>query len=216
MIEPQSEATRMTKAVVFDLGKVLLEFDYRIALQKMALRCKLPLPAIIHFVMHDPLLLRYETGLLTSDQFYREICTVTGFAGSRDEFAELFGDIFAPIEPMIQLHAALRQHGLATYIFSNTNEMAISHIRKRFAFFGGFDGYVYSYEHRVMKPAAGLYEVVERVAGRHGREILYLDDRPENVAAGAARGWQVILHTTPEISQAEVAKLGLLDHAVAG
>ena len=204
----------MTKAVVFDLGKVLLDFDYGIALRKIAQRCKLPLPELIHFVMHDPLLRRYETGLLTSEQFYREICAVTGFAGSRDEFAALFGDIFTPIEPMIHLHAALRLRGLATYIFSNTNEMTISHIRRSFAFFGGFDGYVYSYEHQVMKPAAGLYEVVERLAGRHGREILYLDDRPENVAAGAARGWQVILHTTPENSQAEVAKLGLLDHAV--
>jgi HAD superfamily hydrolase (TIGR01509 family) len=206
----------MTKAVVFDLGKVLLEFDYRIALRKITLRCRLALPELIHFVTHDPLLLRYETGLLTSEQFYNEICAVAGFEGSHDEFADLFGDIFSPIEPMIQLHAALRQRGLATYIFSNTNEMAISHIRKRYAFFGGFDGYVYSYEHQVMKPAAGLYEVVERLSGRSGREILYLDDRPENVAAGAARGWQAILHTTPENSQAEVARLGLLDLAVLG
>jgi FMN phosphatase YigB (HAD superfamily) len=213
VVEPQSEARRMTKAVVFDLGKVLLDFDYRIALRKIAQRCKLALPDLIHFIAHDPLLLQYETGLLTSDQFYREICVVAGFAGSRDEFAESFGDIFTPIEPMIGLHAALRQRGLATYVFSNTNEMAISHIRKRFTFFGGFDGYVYSYEHQVMKPEARLYEVVERLAGRQGREILYLDDRPENVAAGAARGWQAILHTTPEHSQAEVAKLGLLDHA---
>ncbi len=206
----------MTKAVVFDLGKVLLEFDYRIALRKIALRCKLPLLDIIQFITHDPLLLRYETGLVTSEQFYREICAITGFDGSREEFGELFGDIFTPIEPMIRLHGALRQRGFATYIFSNTNEMAIRHIRKRFAFFGGFDGYVYSYEHQVMKPAAGLYEVVERLAGRRGSEILYIDDRPENVAAGAARGWQVIHHTAPETSQAEVAKLGLLDHAVTG
>jgi glucose-1-phosphatase len=204
----------MTKAVVFDLGKVLLEFDYRIALRKIALRCRLALPELIHFVTHDPLLLRYETGLLTSEQFYKEICAVAGFEGSREEFSDLFGDIFSPIEPMIRLHAAVRKRGLATYIFSNTNEMAIRHIRERYQFFGGFDGYVYSYEHRVMKPAAGLYEVVERLSGRRGREILYLDDRPENVAAGAIRGWQTILHTTPENSQAEVAGLGLLDHAV--
>ena len=204
----------MTEAVVFDLGKVLLEFDYRIALRKIILRCRLALPELIQFVTHDPLLLRYETGLLTSEQFYREICAVAGFAGSRDEFADMFGDIFSPIEPMIRLHAALRERGLATYIFSNTNEMAISHIQKRYPFFGGFNGYIYSYEHQVMKPAAGLYEVVERLSGRRGGEIVYLDDRPENVAAGAARGWRAILHTTPENSQAEVARLGLLDHAL--
>jgi HAD superfamily hydrolase (TIGR01509 family) len=203
----------MIKAVVFDLGKVLLDFDYTIAIRRIARRCTIALPEILHFITHDPLLLRYETGLLTTDQFYRQIGAVTGFAGDREEFATLFGDIFAPIEPMIQLHAALRQRGFATYIFSNTNELAIEHIRQSFAFFRLFDGYVLSYEHRVMKPEAGLYEAFERQSGRHGGEILYLDDRPENVAAGAARGWQVILHESPEESRTKVVKLGLLDHA---
>jgi hypothetical protein len=39
-----------------------------------------------------------------------------------------------------------------------------------------------------------------------------LDDRPENIAAGAARGWQVILHETSEQSRAAVQKVGLLNH----
>jgi FMN phosphatase YigB (HAD superfamily) len=40
--------------------------------------------------------------------------------------------------------------------------------------------------------------------------LLYIDDRLENVAAGAARGWQTVLHETPEKTRAAVAKLGLL------
>jgi HAD superfamily hydrolase (TIGR01509 family) len=63
-----------------------------------------------------------------------------------------------------------------------------------------------------MKPDAKLYEVVERKSGRRSADLLYLDDRPENVVAGAARGWQVILHETPEKSLAAVRKLGLLNH----
>ncbi len=61
-----------------------------------------------------------------------------------------------------------------------------------------------------MKPDMKLYEVVERQADRRHQEILYVDDRPENVAAGAARGWQVILQETPEKTFAAVEKLGLL------
>ena len=113
---------------------------------------------------------------------------------------------------MVQLQAALRQRGMPAYIFSNTNELAAEHIRRNFPFYANFDGYILSYEHGVMKPDAGLYEVVERESGRREAEILYLDDRPENVAAGAARGWQVILHETPEKSRAAVQKLGLLNH----
>ena len=111
---------------------------------------------------------------------------------------------------MVELQAALRQRGLPTYIFSNTNDLAIAHIRRNFPFYGNFDGYILSYEHGVMKPEAGLYEVVERKCGRRGAEILYLDDRPENIAAGAARGWQVILQETPEKTLAAVEGMGLL------
>jgi HAD superfamily hydrolase (TIGR01509 family) len=111
---------------------------------------------------------------------------------------------------MIELHAALRSKGIPTFIFSNTNELAVAHIRRAFPFFAGFDGYVFSYEHGAMKPQPRLYEVVEEMTGRREKEILYLDDRAENVAAGAARGWHAVLQETPEQSWAALKSAGLL------
>jgi 2-haloacid dehalogenase len=63
-----------------------------------------------------------------------------------------------------------------------------------------------------MKPEAKIYEALEKMSGCRGPEVLYLDDRPENVEAGAARGWQVILQETPEKTRAAIEKLGLLNH----
>ena len=114
---------------------------------------------------------------------------------------------------MVELQAELRRRGLTTYAFSNTNELAAEHIRRSFPFYSNFDGHILSYQHGVMKPGARLYEVVERESGRRGAEILYLDDRPENIAAGAQRGWQAILQESPEKSRAAIQKLGLLNHA---
>ena len=57
-----------------------------------------------------------------------------------------------------------------------------------------------------MKPQAKLYEVVERMTKRRREQMLYIDDRPENIAAGAARGWQTILQETPEKTLAAVEK----------
>jgi HAD superfamily hydrolase (TIGR01509 family) len=113
---------------------------------------------------------------------------------------------------MVQLQSELRRHGLPTYIFSNTNELAIRFIRRNFPFFRNFDGYILSYEHGAMKPDAKLYEVVEERSRCRGAEILYLDDRPENIEAGAARGWQVILQESPEKSREAVQKMGILNH----
>jgi HAD superfamily hydrolase (TIGR01509 family) len=114
------------------------------------------------------------------------------------------------MEQMVQLHAELRRSGWRTFIFSNTNDLAIGHIRRRFPFFAEFDGYVLSYQAGAMKPDARIYESVERMTGCCGAKVLYLDDRPENIAAGAVRGWQVILQETPEKSRAEMQRLGLL------
>lgn len=203
----------MVKAVVFDLGKVLVDFDYRIAARRIAARSRMTAEELGAYMMKSPLFVDYETGLLTSQRFFEQIRAATGFAGGFEEFGDFFADIFAPIEPMVSLHAQLRGAGLPTYIFSNTNELAVRHIRQAFPFFSNFDGYVLSYEHGSMKPDAKLYEVVERHSGHRGPDLLYLDDRPENIAGGAARGWHSILHETPERTEKAIRELGLLNHA---
>jgi HAD superfamily hydrolase (TIGR01509 family) len=200
------------RAVVFDLGKVLVDFDYGIAVCRLAARAKMSAEEFTDYIIHAPLMPQYETGLLTSEEFYARICTASGFCGSLDEFGSLFADIFSPIEPMIELHAALRRRGLPTYVFSNTNDLAVRHIRRNFPFFATFTDYIFSYEHRAMKPDPRLYQVLEARSGFRGPELLYLDDRPENVEAAAARGWRVILHETPADSRAAIEQLGLLNH----
>jgi 2-haloacid dehalogenase len=201
----------LPKVIVFDLGKVLVDFDYGIAARRVAGRGKISPEQFRDFINSSPLFIQYETGSITSEQFYREVVAATGFAGDFAEFARCFADIFVAIPPMVDLHAALRRRGLPAYIFSNTNELAVVHIRQSFPFFSNFAGYILSYEHGAMKPDAPLYEVVERQCGHRQADILYLDDRPENIAAGAARGWQVILQETPEKTKAMIEKLGLLN-----
>ena len=201
---------RVPRVVVFDLGKVLVEFDYSIAARGIAARGTSDPVAVQKFLDHSPLLFRYETGLMTKQEFFNEVRAGTGFKGDIEEFGRIFGDIFEPIPAMVELHAALRARRVPTFIFSNTNEIAVAHIRNSFPFFSNFEDYILSYQHGAMKPQARLYEVVEEKTRRAGEDILYLDDRPENLAAGAARGWQVVLQETPEQSWAAVKGSGLL------
>jgi 2-haloacid dehalogenase len=201
--------TNTPRAVVFDLGKVLLDFDYGIAARKLISNGKLKLTELARlFSSPADVLLRYETGLMTTPEFYSQICALTGYARSLEEFSSCFGDIFTPIPEMVGAHSAIRSRGIPTYIFSNTNELAIEHIRREYPFFENFDGYILSYEHRAMKPDQALYEVVERVSGLGGSDILYIDDRPENIDTGKARGWQVILQENPAKTLAQLRKFG--------
>jgi FMN phosphatase YigB (HAD superfamily) len=200
----------LPKTVVFDLGKVLLDFDYSLAAQKIALHSDRDAGFVQDFIDHSPLLFRYETGLIGKELFFEEIRNATGFRGDFEAFSDAFCDIFTPIEPMIALHGCLRTRGIETHIFSNTNDLAVGHIRNKFPFFNTFTSYVFSYKHGAMKPQASLYEVVERQTGRRAEDILYIDDRAENVAAGAARGWQTILQERPEKTCQRCMDVGLL------
>ena len=198
------------RAVVFDLGKVLVDFDYGITVRAIQSRCAVEPAELQRIIDQSPLLFRYETGELTTAQFHAEVQAASGYRGGLEEFCALFGDIFTPIAPMVELHATLRARGVPLFVFSNTNELAVRHIRERFPFFSQFDGYILSYEHGTMKPDARLYEVVERVTGRRRGELLYVDDRPENIATAQARGWRAVLHESAENTTTAVQHGGLI------
>jgi FMN phosphatase YigB (HAD superfamily) len=197
---------KASSAVVFDLGKVLVDFDYGIAAKKLAARSARPPAEIQSFIDQTPLLLDYESGRVTRQEFFERVRAATGFRGAIKEFGGFFADIFTPIPTMIELHAELRRRKIPAYIFSNTNDLAIEHVRRKFPFFRDFDGYIFSHEVGAMKPQPKIYDAMEKMSGRRGKDLIYIDDRLENVEAGSARGWRTILHETPEKTRAALEK----------
>lgn len=195
------------QAVVFDLGKVLLHFDYRRAGAALVPHCAVTQEEVTAVMNQSKLLYQYETGLITTAQFFAEVKRAAQYRHGLEHFEPLFADIFAPIPEMIALQLRLRDRGIPTYIFSNTNEMAVRHIRATYPFFSGFTGYIYSYEHQSMKPDPAIYEVVEKTSGLRGPDLLYIDDRPENIAHGNERAWQTILHHDPAVTIPKVEQL---------
>ena len=195
-----------SQVIVFDLGKVLVDFDYSIAARKVAARSKISLLNLAAFLSSSPLLVQYESGAVNRRQFFEQIRDAIGFQGDLAEFGGYFADIFTEIPQMTVLQAELRGRGFKTYIFSNTNDLAIEHVERNFPFFQNFDGYIYSCEVGAMKPDAKIYDAMEKLCGRSGAEIVYLDDRLENVQAGLARGWKALVHETPEKTRALLEK----------
>jgi 2-haloacid dehalogenase len=200
----------LPRVIVFDLGKVLLDFDYGRMAERMSSRSGVSREALHALIDQSPLLHDLESGRISSQAFFQAIQEKAGYLGDFGRFTREFGDIFDPIQEMIDLHRKLATAGFPTCIFSNTNDLAISHIRERYPFFNGFTNYVLSYEHGCMKPQARLYEVVEEVTQAKGVDILYIDDRIENIEAGAARGWQTILQINPQATIERVRAIGCL------
>ena len=173
----------MKPILIFDLGKVLVDFDYTLAAEKIGARSVNPPEFHQFFDNLTPVLVQYETGLITRQEFFDEVREAVGFQGS----------------PM----------GYRTYIFSNTNDLAIEHVRQDFPFFADFDGHILSYEVKAMKPNPAIYEAMEAMCGAKGDQLVYIDDRAENIAGGAARGWRTVLHETPEKTRAALHQWGI-------
>src|SRR5688572_13841904 len=99
---------KIPETVVFDLGKVLVDFDYGDAAKRIASRCDGRQCDIRALIDQSPLLIRFETGHISTEEFYSEIRDASGFLGDVAEFGPLFGDIFRPIESMVAFNEALR------------------------------------------------------------------------------------------------------------
>lgn len=200
----------MIGAVAFDIGKVLLDFDYTILTRRMALQSEWDEAKLDAYLNQSPFLAKYESGLLSSTEFYKLIRNETGFMGAEADFAALFGDIFTPISQMIDIHKQIASSGVPTYTFSNTNEMAVRNISKNYDFWLLFNGHILSHEVGALKPKPEIYEALEDIAGLSGEAIAYVDDLHVNCAAGGKRGWKVCCHKDANSSREFFRELGLL------
>ncbi len=199
----------MIRAVAFDIGKVLLDFDYGILVRKMAPRSRLDVPALEQLLDQSPLLAKYESGQMNCDEFFLVVGQETGYDGTQEEFAALFENIFTPIKEVIAMHEQIASRGLPTCTFSNTNAMAVRHISQTYDFWPRFSNHILSHKVGALKPNPKIYGALESVAGCAVSEIAYLDDRAENVAAGKSRGWQAVHFEDPAQARTAFGELGL-------
>lgn len=199
----------MIRAVAFDIGKVLLDFDYGILVSKMALRSSLDVPELKQLLDQSPLLAKYESGQINCEEFFLAVRQETSYDGTQEEFAALFENIFTPIKEVIEMHEQIAASGLPTYTFSNTNAMAVRHISRTYNFWLRFSSHILSHEVGALKPDPKIYRALESVVGCKVNEIGYLDDRAENVAEGISRGWQAVRFVDPTQVRNAFLELGL-------
>lgn len=180
----------MIRALVCDLGNVLLHFDHRLIVHRLAGnmptgRMDAEFEQRFWPTVHD-----FERGRIDTDTFLTDAAALLGSdrAVTKEEFRLLWADIFWPNEELIALLAALRSH-IALVLLSNTNPLHIQFASHRFpALFSLFDAAVYSYEAGTVKPDPAIYQTALARAGVAPEHTLYFDDIAAYVDAAAALG----------------------------
>ena len=93
----------MTRAVFFDLGKVLVDFDWEVVCRDATAWCSTDPMRMIRWIATSPETQAYECGRISSRQFFEKAQAALGFRGRFEEFAELWSDIFTEIPETVAL-----------------------------------------------------------------------------------------------------------------
>lgn len=191
------------KVLYFDIGMVLVEFSHEIMCRQMAEVAGISTDAVRDALFGSQenvtAIVRYESGKITTDEFFDHFCQITGAAPDRKRLADAVCDIFQPIEPMFELVRSLAEAGNRLALLSNTNPLQWEFLSDgRFPVLAvgdpvsAFDWAIVSYEVGVMKPEAGIYETAARRAGASPPEVFFTDDRLENVNGALAAGLDAV------------------------
>ena len=199
---------QVIKAVIFDLGNVLIAVDETRALDRMATRAGKTRRELEGYVMLTPFVNQLARGELSSEQFFEIMRRDTGFDGDFAEFARIWSDIFTPIEPMIAL--ARRLKGRVTrLILSNTNAIHMDYVLGKFPIVREVEGLVLSHEVGLLKPDLRIYELTLQRFGLRAERAVFIDDIPTNVEGARAAGLHGIHYQNPDQARLELTKLGV-------
>ncbi|WP_419194664.1 HAD-IA family hydrolase [Novipirellula herctigrandis] len=183
--------------VYFDLGNILVTFDHQIAITNVASRFGLPADRVEQTLYHSGIQERFEHGHVTGEEFAMFLRSEFGLTESEMPTADVLdacSDMFAPIESMWEPFSRVRDSGIAFGVLSNTCHAHWDWIGKQTWQIAkvSWEIRVLSCEVGSMKPHHGIYEEAEKAAKVPVSSILFLDDKPENVAAAIARGWNAV------------------------
>ena len=198
------------KFIYFDLGKVLLDFDIWQMYRQMAGVAGLDPAKVREVVFEHKLQGEYETGRISSREFYETFCRQTGTRPDYQSLATAASDIFTLNLSMLPVVAQLAETGAGLGILSNTCENHWEHCRRRFRIVAeGFSVYALSYRIGAAKPQQAIYRAAAELAGHPADEIFFVDDMAEHVAGARAAGFDAVQYTsTPELV-AELRKRGM-------
>ncbi|MCX8509355.1 MAG: HAD-IA family hydrolase [Rhodobacteraceae bacterium] len=197
------------QAVIFDIGNVLVgwqpEAFYDGVIGPEA-RARLFADVDLHGMNDD-----IDRGALFRETIYDWADRHPAWRAEIRLWHDRWTDIASPlITHSIHLQRSLRAKGVPVFALTNFGRYSFAFAEPLYPFLSDFDRRYISGHMGVIKPAPRIYEMVEEDCGLPPGALLFTDDRADNIAAAAARGWQTHHFTGPEGFAARLVAEGLL------
>lgn len=200
------------KAIIFDLGGVLLDIDFRLTEKAFTDLCVSDFSAFFNQFHSNSLFKKLETGI-DEDLFYDAFRSETGLALSDEQIRDAWNALLLDfrLESLAVLPQLKKKYQL--YLLSNTNEIHLQEFQHRYTlmqqeqeFDALFDAAYYSHRIGHRKPNASAFEFVINAHKLNPAETIFIDDSINNIEAAQQLGLQTI-HLLPGM---RVETLGLM------
>ncbi|MBH5321059.1 HAD family hydrolase [Aurantiacibacter sediminis] len=198
-------------AVVWDVGRVLIQWDLRCLFGKM-----IDDPEELEWFVSNVVTERWhhqqDEGRSLSEMVPERIAQYPQYAEHIRAYATRFNETIPGHVPgthdlVVRLHArGVRQFGLTNFgddfwpLFRPTEEV-----------FDVFEDVVVSGTEKVAKPDPAIYALAETRFGLPPSALFFIDDKAENIAAAKARGWHGHVFEDAAKLEADLTSRGLLD-----
>jgi putative hydrolase of the HAD superfamily len=183
---------RKYSAIVFDLGNVLIPFNYNIALNNLNKIEKGLGDKFIEFYKSNYDFHRdFERGKIPEADFISRMLEITDHKIDIETFCRYYADIFTLNKDVISLLPKLKKN-YKLFLLSNTDSIHKKYGWDKYDFLKYFDSLILSFKVGSVKPEEKIYRTVEKVSGFSSEEHFFIDDIQEYVNGAKRIGWDAV------------------------
>ncbi len=199
------------KAVLFDYGMVLSAPPLASAWERMQAITGLD-EAKLHagYWAHRH---AYDRGTHSGVEYWHLVAAHAGVGLEDAQVTALLAadvDLWGELnQPMIDWVFRLHRAGIRTGILSNMGDAMAAGLLAKYAWLEDFHHRTWSYALKIAKPEADIYEHAVAGLGTAREQILFIDDKEENIAAARQAGLETLHFTTYADMEAEMLERGL-------
>ena len=200
--------TAPIKAVLFDMGNVLLHYDATKACKRFAKASGTSfLKLWLHFFTSQ-VEKAYTRGEISSREFYKHSLKACKIHIPYEDFKKHWNEIFWVNEGMEKILTRLKKR-YPLYVISNTNDLHYEYICKEFPILRHFKELFPSHKVGARKPDAKIYEKVLKKIKHKPEETVFVDDVPKFVRGAKKVGMQAVRFRSNERLVRDLKKLGV-------
>jgi len=177
------------RAVVFDVGRVLVQWDLR-ALFGQLIDDPAELDWFCANVVTEQWHFQHDAGRDLAEMVAERKSEFPAHAAHLDAYATRFNDtVPGPVPGTQELVEQLAARGVPLYAITNFGAEFWEQFVPEWPVFRHFRDIIVSGREKLVKPDAAIYRLAEQRFGYSGAEIMFIDDNAANIAAARAMGW---------------------------